>query len=129
MGNELTWTMLVTKLRKIRAATTLCHRASKIDTQRLKQVIYSRIIRVIYCSHALVCIICPFHVEEMLKLSPGVTACQLIPRLGGVTTTATTATTATIGWEVSIAFRKINICGAEQHGLRASLHPKALLPE
>ena len=27
------------------------------------------------------------------------------------------------------AFRKFNIGGAERHGLRASLHPKALLPE
>ena len=33
------------------------------------------------------------------------------------------------GWEVTIAFWKISICGAEQSGLRASLHPKALLPE
>ena len=32
-------------------------------------------------------------------------------------------------WEVKIAFWNINTCGVEQHGLRASLHPEALLTE
>ena len=38
-------------------------------------------------------------------------------------------TSRNLSWEVTIAFRKINICGAEQQGLRVSLHPKALLSE
>ena len=44
------------------------------------------------------------------------------------------------GWKVTIAFRKVGMCGAKQHGIRkkylgmllwdaASQHPKALLPE
>ena len=32
-------------------------------------------------------------------------------------------------WEVTIVSRNINICGVEQHGIRVSLHPKALLSE
>ena len=45
-------------------------------------------------------------------LAPGVTACHPIQWMGG-----------------DNRIPQDQICGADQHGLRASLHPKALLPK